>query len=117
MAASAESANGIHDATLSGNWIHQSYDGIFTQLEIEQNGKFTFREVHSRDLRRAYMCGNLADGGDVLNLRVKQQKERDISGIISQASGESKLKFDVRSRGDKRLVIDVDGRTVVLERS
>lgn len=102
------------DNELAGNWTHDSFDGVFTQLEIEDSGKFVFRQQHSNDLRRAYMCGNLTDEGDVLRLRVQNHKERLVNGEIVQASGVQEKSFTVKSRSARRLVVTVGTQTVVL---
>lgn len=102
------------DDALVGNWIHDGYDGVFTQLEVEDNGKFVFRQQHTHDLRRAYMCGKLKDEGDVLVLRVENYKERLANGDIIQSAGAQEKRFDVKSRSARRLVVTVGGETVVL---
>ena len=113
---SAWAAGDIADATLEGNWVNENHNGVFTQLEIEENGKFVFRELHSKDLRRSYMCGKLTDLGDALSLDVQQKKERTVSGHVSQAVGASSDMFAVQSRSAKTLVLRIDKRTVVLHR-
>jgi len=117
MAAPADAATDDDSLALAGNWISESRDGVFTQLEIEVSGKFVFRELHSRDLRRSYMCGTLSDGGDALSLRVQQFKERSRSGQIAQAVGGSSETFVIRSRSERRLILQIDSRTVVLDRA
>ena len=117
LAATPAVADAVSDASpLEGNWTHNSYDGVFTQLEIEADGKFVFRELHSQDLRRSYMCGFLTDNGDRLSLAIGQHKERSRGGDISQAVGKSQGEFTVLARSENRLVISVDSRTVVLHR-
>ena len=94
-----------------------SLEGISDDIRThyrEENGKFVFRQQHTQDLRRAYMCGKLKDEGDVLVLRVENYKERLASGEILQATGTQEKRFDVKSRSDRRLVVNVGGQTVVL---
>lgn len=102
---------------LAGNWTSQSHSGVFTQLKIEDNGRFVYRQLHSADLRRSYKCGALTDAGDALNLEIKQNKERSADGAIAQAAGTQSERIVIRSRSANRLVVTIDAETVVLERN
>ena len=117
LAGGAQAASGVEGDVLEGNWINESHDGVFTQLEIEANGQFVFREMHSKDLRRSYMCGKLTDLGDALDLEIGQQKERTRSGHVSQAVSGYSSQFLVESRSANTLVLRIDARVVVLSRS
>ena len=102
---------------LAGNWVSHGSTGVFTQLEIQDNGRFVFRQLHSADLRRSYKCGHLTDAGSTLDLEVQQQKERSAQGEIAQASGMHSERIVVKSRTANTLVVTIDARTVVLERN
>lgn len=116
LSGSAHAAGGIEDSSLVGNWVNENHNGVFTQLEIEASGKFVFRELHSDDLRRSYMCGKLTDAGDALQLAIEQHKERARSGDISQAVGRTQGEFLVQSRSGNTLILRIDSRIVVFSR-
>lgn len=105
------------DATLAGEWSSISSDGVLTQLHFEANGKFKLRERHSKDLRRAYLCGAYAVDGNVVDLTIQLRKERTADGIVEQASGEQRAELVIQSRTANSLVVIIDSRTVVLNRA
>ncbi|MFK8017691.1 MAG: hypothetical protein AB8G17_19860 [Gammaproteobacteria bacterium] len=102
---------------LTGNWISESANGVFTQLEVSDSGSFVYRSLHANTLRRAYMCGHLTDLGDALSLSTGVIKERDTNGIIEQSVGEVTVTVDVLRRSERTLVVVIDDETVVLELS
>lgn len=101
--------------TLAGNWTSLSHDGVLTQLEVEENGKFIFRQQHSQDLRRSYMCGSLTDEGNSLELEIQAYKERKRDGQVEEAIGAQFDSIPVSSRSGSRLVVTIGQKTVVLE--
>jgi len=112
----AAPANAQSDAiTLQGNWISESVDGVFTQLEVESSGRFVFRQIHAGNLGRDYMCGNLADRGDELVLKVGAKKERSASGVISEMVGQTTLKLEVVRRTASQLVLNYKSDTVIFQ--
>lgn len=101
--------------TLAGNWISESATGIFTQLEVETSGRFVFRQIDAGSLSRDYLCGNLTDRGDRLELKVGAMKERSASGEISEMVGQAILTLDVVKRTENQLVLQYKRDTVVLQ--
>ncbi len=114
LSSSAIAQNSNDTQGLTGNWTSETADGVFTQLEVTPSGKFILREQHSRDPRRAYLCGRLTDRGTTLALDVKAMKERLINGDIEQNVGEQTITLDVVRRSNRTLVVKYDQRTIVL---
>ncbi len=114
LASSAMAQTSSTMQSLAGNWTSETADGVFTQLEVSTGGKFVLREQHSRDPRRAYLCGHLTDRGSTLALDVKGMKERLINGDIEQNVGEQTITLDVIRRTDRTLIVTYDQRTIVL---
>ncbi|MFK7887410.1 MAG: hypothetical protein AB8G16_11155 [Gammaproteobacteria bacterium] len=102
-------------SAIQGNWINESASGVFTQLEVAENGRFVFRQIHAKNLGRDYICGNLADRGDELVLNVGAMKERSAGGDISELVGQTTLKLDVVRRSEHQLVLKYKRSTVVLQ--
>ena len=105
------------DAGLAGDWSGISSDGVLTQLHFDADGNFTFRERHSQDLRRAYMCGSYEVQGDVVGLAIQLRKERTADGVVEQAAGEQRGQVLIQSRSANSLVVTIDSRTLVLSRA
>lgn len=115
FALSAHADNANSTQSLTGNWISESATGVFTQLEIADNGRFVFRQIHTSNLSRDYLCGNLTDRGDELVLNVGAMKERTAGGDISELVGQTTLTLDVVRRSDRQIVVNYKQRTVVLQ--
>jgi hypothetical protein len=112
---STHANNETPNSPLAGNWISESAAGVFTQLEVQSSGRFVFRQIDAESLSRDYMCGNLTDRGDRLELKVGAMKERSASGQISEMVGQTTVVLDVVKRTGNQLVLSYKRDTVVLQ--
>lgn len=102
---------------LPGLWKAVSFDGAETTLTLRTDGSFVIDQRDASSPQRLYMCGDWSSREDALDFHVKGYKKRLADGATEQADGQFRSSAAILSARRDRLIVEFEGRRLVLDRS